>query len=273
METFKIAVCQQRVRETKEENLEAAADAVREAALSGARIIALPEMFVCEFVPDIMRENAEPADGNIRRRLGGIAAENGVWLVGGSFPEKAGVGKFYNTCPVFSPDGEAAVFYRKTHLFDANISGSVSSAESGLFDRGTRVMNVNAGFVRFGTALCYDVRFPYVFTGMADKGAKLAFLPAAFSAKTGEAHWEILVRARALDSQMYIAAACCAFSKDSRFKTYGHSMIVDPWGTVLAEAGADEEIITADIDLTELERIRRELPVLSRAGRERLIWD
>lgn len=259
---FKIAVCQQKVRQTKSENLAAASKAVKKAAELGAHIVVLPEMFVCDFVPENMRENAEPAEGETVDILKSAAHDNDIWLVGGSFPEMAEDGRLYNVCPIVSPDGRTVHFYRKTHLFDVDIKDGVVSAESDVFTPGNRLVTVNTGFVRLGIAICYDIRFPYVFTGLAKLGAKLAVLPAAFSAGTGSAHWETLIKARALDSQMFVAGACSAYSEETRFKTYGHSMIADPWGRVIVSAGSGEEIITADIYINEADQVRRELPVL-----------
>lgn len=259
---FKIAVCQQKVRQTKSENLAVASSTVKKAADMGAQIAVLPEMFVCDFVPEIMRESAEPAEGETVHMLKSAAYDNNIWLVGGSFSESAEDGRLYNTCPIISPDGRTVYFYRKTHLFDVDIKDGVASAESDVFTPGSRLVTVDTGFARLGAAVCYDIRFPYVFTGLAKLGAKLAVLPAAFSSGTGEAHWETLIRARALDSQMFVAGACSAYSEETRFKTYGHSVIADPWGRIIASAGAGEEIITADININEADRVRRELPVL-----------
>lgn len=260
--SFKIAVCQQKVRRTKSENIAAALEAVGKSAESGAGLVVLPEMFVCDFVPEIMKANAEPAEGETVSALKAAARDNNIWLAGGSFPELAEDGRLYNTCPIISPEGSVEAFYRKIHLFDVDIKDGVTSTESDVFTPGNRLATADMGFARLGAALCYDVRFPYVFTGLARLGSELAVLPAAFSANTGAAHWETLIRARALDSQMFIVGACSAYSEEARFKTYGHSVIADPWGRVVAVAGAGEEIITADININEACRVRRELPVL-----------
>ncbi len=309
MNSFKIALCQHKIRESLDENLEAAASSVAKAAAAGAVIVSLPEMFLCHFVPQQMREHAQTASGSIVKALSRMAAENGVWLIGGSFPEigsdiksemKNGKGKdsenqdnaaagrqprtvsaeaygkrtensenqsgtgsaLYNTCPVFAPDGTLAGMYRKRFLFDVDIPGKVSSCESSVFTPGDSSLVVDAGFVKFGVALCFDIRFPELFIDMAKAGAELIFVPAAFSARTGPDHWELLNRARALDSQTFVAGADIARSEDAPFAGHGYSCVADPWADIIARAGAEEEILYADIDLTRVKEIRQNLAVL-----------
>ncbi len=266
MGTYKIALCQHRVRASAQKNLQTAAASVKDAAERGAELVVLPEMFVCHFVPQYMRECAETMDGNIVRSLSRIAADNKVWLVGGSFPEKMknenGKDTLFNTCPVFEPDGTLAGIYRKRYLFDADIPGKVSSCESTVFTPGKEPLIIDTGFLKFGVAVCFDIRFPQIFIDMAKKGAELVVVPAAFSSKTGPDHWELLNRARAVDAQIYVAGADIAFCADAPYVNYGRSCIVDPWGDVVARAGEEEMIITADIDKDKIEEIRQSLVVL-----------
>lgn len=261
-----IALCQHKVRDTVEENLKAAAESVKKAAETGAKLVVLPEMFVCHFVPTHMRENTQTLSGGIMEALSRMAKENEIWLVGGSFPEIVqdcdADEKLYNTCPVFSPDGAVAGIYRKRYLFDVDIPGRVRSCESVVFTPGTESLVIDAGFIKFGVAVCFDIRFPQIFIDMAKDGAELVVVPAAFSSRTGPAHWELLNRARAIDAQVYIAGADIAFCADAPFVNYGHSCVTDPWGTIIAAAGEDEEIITARIDTDKIGEIRQSLVVL-----------
>ena len=262
----RIALCQHKVRETVKENLKAAAQSVKKAAETGAGLVVLPEMFVCHFVPEHMKASAQTLSGDIMKALSRMAAENEVWLVGGSFPEisenSGGEERLYNTCPVFSPSGELTGVYRKRYLFDVDIPGKVKSCESVVFTPGTESLIVDTGDLKFGVAICFDIRFPQIFIDMAKSGAELIVVPAAFSSKTGPDHWELLNRARAVDAQVYVAGADIAFCADAPYTNYGHSCVADPWGTIIARAGEDEEIITADLDTDKIGEIRQSLVVL-----------
>ncbi len=281
MSKFTIGLCQRNIRESAAENLDAAAEAVRKAAEGGADIVVLPEMFVCHFVPELMKRCAQPLSGEIAERLSQMAAENGIWLAGGTFPESAyslddkaaamekkhdisGKEIIYNTCTIFSPDGSLAGIYRKQYLFDVDVPGKVKSCESTVFSPGNETAVIDTGFVSFGVAVCFDIRFPHLFIDMARRGAQLIVVPAAFSVKTGRDHWELLNRARALDAQVYVAGTGVAFQKGAPFECYGHSCVADPWGVILNRAGDGEEIIFAEIDTARVERIRREMPVADR---------
>lgn len=263
MAKFHIALCQQKVRDSVSENLRAAAEAVRAAAQQGADIAVLPEMFVCHFVPEQMRSCAQTLSGDIVKALSEAAKENRIWLVGGSFPEISDSGVLYNTCPVFSPDGALQGSYRKRFLFDVDLPEKVSSCESAVFTPGDRSLIIDTGFVRFGVAICFDIRFPQIFIDMAKGGADLIFVPAAFSARTGPDHWQLLNRARALDAQVFVAGADIAKNEEAPFVGHGCSCVSDPWGRILAEAGDGEEILTAQIDTDQVGEIRRGLTVLT----------
>lgn len=261
MRTFKIALCQQKIRDSVEENFEAAAAAVRRAAEGGAEIAILPEMFICHFIPADMQEKAQELGGSYMQRLSRMASENGIWLVGGSFPETAGEA-LYNTCPVFSPDGKTAGIYRKRYLFDVDIPGKVRTCESTVFSTGNESLIVDTGFAKIGVALCFDIRFPQLFIDMAAAGADLIAVPSAFSFWTGPAHWELLNRARAVDAQVYVAGVDVAYREDAPFHNYGCSRVCDPWGDVIAGADRDEELFFAEIDPKRTEEVRQNLIVL-----------
>ena len=273
MSIFKIGICQTEILGGAEENLKGAAGAVAKAADRGADIVVLPEMFVCDFVPESMRESAEPPEDRIEQALSKMASENHVWLVGGSYPmianaadgtPKQSAGILYNTCPVFDSEGKLAGRYMKRHLFDVDVPGKVKSCESVVFEPGKEMLLVDTGFVKFGIALCFDIRFPELFKEMAQAGAEVIIVPAAFSAGTGPAHWQILNRARALDSQSFVVGICLAASEEKRpFNAYGHSCAADPWGLITAEAGASSEILVFEIDTDRVQEVRKSLPVIS----------
>lgn len=295
MGIFKITLCQQSVRDSVEENLRAASDAVRKAAAEGADIVVLPEMFVCHFVPLEMKKYAQTISGSYMEAIGRMAEENRVWLVGGSFPEKRTVradsaenakeagaepgyddSRFgvqnsdsgeerevlYNTCPVFSPDGTPAGVYRKRYLFDVDIPGKVRTCEAVAFEPGSESLIVDTGFAKLGVAVCFDIRFPNLFINMAAAGADIIAVPSAFSAWTGPAHWELLNRARAVDAQVYVAGTDVAYREDAPFVSHGCSCICDPWGNVIEQAGKEETMISAEIDTEVTEKMRQNLIVL-----------
>ena len=277
MGTFKITLCQQSVRDRVEDNLKAAADAVRAAAAEGADLVVLPEMFVCHFVPLEMSKYAQTMSGSYMEALSRMAAENRVWLVGGSFPEKSTIEEeescggdakterevLYNTCPVFSPGGTLAGVYRKRYLFDVDIPGKVRTCEAVAFEPGKGgSLIVDTGFAKVGVAVCFDIRFPNLFINMAAAGADVIVVPAAFSAWTGPAHWELLNRARAVDAQVYVAGTDVAYREDAPFVSHGCSCICDPWGNVVEQAGKEETMISAQIDTEVTEKMRRNLIVL-----------
>ena len=191
MAEFHVALCQHRVRDSVEENLKPpASESVRKAARQGADIVVLPEMFLCHFVPAQMRSCAQTMQGSFTETLAETAAAAGVWLIGGSFPEIAPAEDIpdksepdlYNTCPVFAPDGELKGFYRKRFLFDVDIPGKVKSCESAVFSPGNRSFVADAGFVKFGVAICFDIRFPQIFIDMAKEGAENRLRAGSFRA-------------------------------------------------------------------------------------------
>jgi len=263
MDNIKTAICQLKVFSDKDSNISKAADMIDRAAAGGARIVVLPEMFNCLYQPELFLEAAEIVEGGATlSMLSNKAKEHGLLLIGGSIPEKVpDEHKVYNTCFVFGPDGALIARHRKLHLFDVSISGKITVTESEIVKPGNELTLFDALGMKFGLAICYDIRFPELARLLALGGAQIIAVPAAFNTTTGPAHWHPTMRSRAIENQVYIAAACPARNTDSTYRTYGHSMIVDPWGKVLAEAGEDEQIIFADIDITYLEKVRRELPL------------
>ena len=259
---MKIALIQMKNGADKAENLERAGKYIKEAAAKGAELAVLPEMFCCEYRNRAFVENMESAGGAVWQMLSGAARENGVWLVGGSMPEADGE-RIYNTSFVFDPEGRQAARHRKMHLFDIDVEGGQSFRESATFTAGDDITTFETPFGTMGLCVCFDIRFPELCRLMSLRGALLVFCPAAFNMTTGPAHWELLHRGRAIEDQIFIAACAPARDEGARYVSYGNSMAVSPWGTVIARAGAEETILYADVDLGEVERVRRQLPLIS----------
>jgi predicted amidohydrolase len=233
---------------------------IREAAGNGARVISLPEIWNCPDSNKYFRAFAEDDAGESVRLMSELAKENGVWLIGGSIPEICD-DKIYNTCYIFSPRGDRIGKYRKIHLFDIDVKGSVRFMESDTLSAGDWKTVVDTEFGRIGVAICYDARFPELFASMTRDGARLIVLPGAFTVPTGAAHWELLMRARALDNQIYFAACSPARDTNAPYHAYGHSCIVTPWGDFCGKTDANESIVYGDVDLDYLEEIRAQIPL------------
>ena len=260
---FIAAAIQMLALEDKEANLSHAESAVRQAAERGARIAALPEVFNWRGDKNDEKKNAEPVGGPTTERMARLARELKIYLLAGSFLETIPEArKCYNTSLLFGPDGRELARYRKIHLFDVSIKRGVIALESETREHGGEVVTAETEFGRVGLTICYDLRFPELYRALAAKGADIIFIPAAFTALTGEAHWEPLVRARAIENQCYVIAPDQIGHNPKSFSTYGNSMIVDPWGRVLARAPDLPSVITAEIDLDYLATVRAELPAL-----------
>ena len=258
---FKIAICQMRVVDDKQVNIDKATAMIKESADNRADMIVLPEMFNCPYDTHKFRDYAESADDSQSLKAVSHAASlNDVYIVAGSIPELLD-GNIYNSCFVFDRNGQILDVYRKMHLFDVDIPGMIFH-ESEIITAGNEIVVVETDLTNVGMAVCYDIRFPELFRLMALKNAGLMVVPGAFNLKTGPAHWETLIMARAIDNQVYMAAVSPASNEDLSYVAYGHSLIVDPWGKILCKAGGDEEIIYANIDATYMDKIRQELPIL-----------
>lgn len=261
---FSVAAIQMLASPDKEANLREAEAKVREAARRGAGIVALPEVFNWRGDKAEERRQAEPLSGPTARRMAHLARELGIYLLAGSILEEIPSSpKAYNTSLLFDPKGDLLARYRKIHLFDVNIEGGVSTLESATREAGTEVVVAETEFCAVGLSICYDLRFPELYRALAVRGAQLIFVPSAFTALTGAAHWEPLLRARAIENQLYIVAPAQAGKNPQSFATYGHSMIVDPWGKVLAVAPEAAAVVVAEIDLDYLRKVRAELPSLA----------
>ena len=266
MRSVKAALVQMRVTEDKERNLRSAADAVRRAADAGAQVVCLPEMFVCPYERHAFLAAREAWGGRIWSALAQMAAGSRVVLVGGSFPEAA-EGRLYNTCCVFDAAGRQIARHRKVHLFDIDIAGGQRFRESDTFSPGADLTVFDTPLGRFGVVICFDIRFPELMQLMALYGAEAVFVPASFNMTTGPAHWQLLFRARALDAQIFLLGCSAARDARSRYVAYGHSLAISPWGTVLAELGAQPETLLVTLDLDEALRTRAQIPVMAGARR------
>ena len=205
------------------------------------------------------------APGPILSALMTIATNHDMWVVGGGMAEKsaaAAENRAYNTCVVISPAGELVAHYRKIHLFDVDIPGSVRLAESELTLPGDAATVVATEVGRLGLSICYDLRFPELYRALVDGGAELLLVPAAFTAPTGKAHWHTLLRARAIENQSYVIAANQSGRHNDKRESYGHSQVIDPWGRLVAEVDNGIGIAVAEIDLEELAATRRRMPCL-----------
>jgi predicted amidohydrolase len=257
-----VAAIQMSSTPDKEENKETAERLIRDAVSSGAELVALPELWSCHGLDKVYRENAEPVPGPTTEFLGALARELGVYVLGGSILEDAGADKMYNTSTFFTPDGELAAIYRKIHLFDVKAPDR-EYLESATIAPGEEVVTVKAGATTLGLSVCYDVRFPELYRLLALRGAEILTVPAAFTLQTGKDHWELLLRARAVENQAFVVAPAQWGQKADGRWTYGRSMIVDPWGTVLAQCPDRDGYALATLDLDYLERFREEFPALN----------
>ncbi len=258
-----LAVCQINITGDKTFNISHARDMVRRAAGQGAQVVLLPEMFNCPYEANLFHDYAESyPDGETVQMLCRVAAELGVVLVGGSIPEREG-DTVYNTCFIFGPQGDLLGRHRKMHLFDMDLPG-LKVRESSILGPGGEFTVINAGICKIGVMICFDVRFPELARLLALEGIDALLIPAAFNMVTGPAHWDLTMRARALDNQVYVAAASPARDEQAEYVAYGHSMVVDPWGDVVVQADVGEEIIMAEIASERIQDVRERLPLLAR---------
>lgn len=267
MQNVKAAVVQMVSGREPALNLEAAARLVGEAAAQGAKLVVLPENFAVYNPVDLpsLAEEAGDMEAPFQSFLSQLARRHGIWLVGGSIPVRPARHdrdpRVFSSCLVFSPDGELAARYDKLHLFDVDITDAQGRyRESERFRYGDSVVTFDTPFGRVGMAVCYDLRFPELFRALTERGAEIIVLPSAFTRLTGQAHWEILVRARAIENTCYLLAAGQGGRHDARRETFGHSMIVDPWGVVLAGLGEGEGVAIANLDARTLTNVRERLP-------------
>jgi deaminated glutathione amidase len=261
---MKVSLIQMNTRDDKAENLRVARALIEEAvAKDRPDIVSLPETFTSmtsDF--EVQYGNSETIpDGEACRMLADLARKHGILVHGGSIAERSD-GKCFNTTVVFNPSGEVVATYRKLHLFDVEVPGGRSYRESNTMKRGSDVVTCEAAGTTIGLSICYDLRFPELFRALRDKGARVIFLPAAFTLMTGKDHWETLIRARAIETQSYMVACGQIFEHDNGKACYGRSMVVDPWGTVIATAPDRVGFVTAEIDPSYTNEVRAKMPVM-----------
>ncbi len=246
-------------------NLAAATALIREASDAGAQFIATPEntnLLLLDNDERFQKTNAQGNDPSLKA-LRELAEELHKWLLIGSLVIKVSEDKVANRSFLIAPDGTIAAHYDKIHMFDVNLPGGESYRESSVYEAGHSVAYASMPWGHVGLTICYDLRFPYMYRELAQMGADFITVPSAFTRQTGEAHWHILLRARAIETGSYVIAPAQTGDHDCGRKTYGHSLIVDPWGEVLADAGTDMGFVTAEIDPSRVADVRARIPAIS----------
>jgi deaminated glutathione amidase len=245
-----------------ERNLQVAERLVRDSAANGAELVVLPEKWTTLGPPKALREAAQPLDGPAMAAAGSWAQDLGIHLLAGSFPERVeGEERLFNTSVLIGPDGGHRAVYRKIHMFDVDIE-DVSYRESEVEQPGEEIVVGDAGGIKLGLTICYDLRFPELYRILALREARVVAVPAAFTERTGRDHWEVLLRARAIENQVFVIAAGQIGDAPPHYKSYGRSMIIDPWGVVLAQAPDTESFVVADLDFAIQDEMRSSLPSL-----------
>jgi predicted amidohydrolase len=270
---IRVACVQMTSRADKAANLDHAERLVAQAATTGADVVVLPEKWNAIGDAAVYHANAEELDrGESVAAMSEWARTHGITLVGGSIAERRdGRAKLSNTSVVFDPEGEIAAVYRKIHLFDVEVGGVVYR-ESEAEEPGDQAVVAEVEEWKVGLTVCYDVRFPELYRILALEGAELVTVPAHFTTPTGKDHWHVLLRARAIENQLYVAAAAQVGETLPGKPAYGRSLIADPWGLVLAQAPDEETVIVAEIDRAHLRDIRAKLPSLASRQADAYRW-
>lgn len=267
---MRISLIQMKVLSTPMDNLEKIKQLVCKAKAERADIAVLPEMCCCAYENSAFEKYAMPEDDEFIKGLAECSRENAIIIVAGSVPEKTAEG-IYNTSFVFGKQGDVIARHRKVHLFDIDVTDGQYFKESDTFSAGDAVTVFDTEWGKVGLMICFDVRFPELARRIVDKAngdVKLIIVPAAFNATTGPQHWELLFRARALDNQVYMAGCASATDLQQSYHSWGHSIVTNPWGDVVAQLGTDEDILTLNLDFQYVDRIRNELPVLRNRRRD-----
>ena len=262
---MRIALCQMRSIDDVESNVATAERMLNEAADGDADLAALPETFTYLGSSEGRRAAAEPVPGPTTDRLATVARDRSMWVLGGSVIESEG-DRIFNTSALIDRTGEVVARYRKIHLYDVDLPGQPPFRESATFAPGEQLVTHETDTARVGLSICYDLRFPELYRGLMVLGAEVLFVPAQFQYATGKDHWEVLLRARAIENLCFVVAPAqwgTFGAPDQGRRSYGNSMVVDPWGRVLVRAPDEGDgVWFADLDLTELQHIRQTLPAL-----------
>jgi len=247
----------------KDANLAEAERWIREAAARGAGLVVLPEVFNWRGRASDTLAFAEPIPGPSSERMASLARELSLYILAGSILEKISQApKVFNTSLLIDPEGRLIARYRKIHLFDVNLDGDFAISESTFRQAGGEAVVASTALCRLGLSVCYDLRFPELYRVLSERGAQVVAVPSVFTVPTGKEHWEPLLRARAIENQVYVIAPDQIGRNPSSMDAYGHSMIVDPWGKIIAQAQMQAGIVCADVDLEYLEAVRQKLPAL-----------
>lgn len=262
MTKIKLALCQMNVVDDKEANLKKASSMISESVEKNADFIILPEMFNCPYSNEKFIEYGEEEHESLTlNEISRLAKENNVYILAGSIPERES-DKLYNTSYLFDKTGQIIAKHRKMHLFDIDVKGKITFKESDVLTAGDEFTIADTEFGKIGIGICYDIRFVELARIMVEKGALVLVYPGAFNQTTGPAHWELLFRSRALDNQAFCIGVAPALNEDASYHSYGHSIVTNPWGELIAEASEKEELIICEIDLDEIKKVREELPIL-----------
>jgi predicted amidohydrolase len=264
---MRVAVIQLNSQEDVSQNLGKVRQLVGQAASAGAKLVALPENFAFFGEEAKKRELAERLDGRpqgvIVGTLAELAVKYGVWVLGGGMPEASDdPARPFNTSVLVDPRGTTVAAYRKVHLFDVSLPDGSSYRESAATTSGAEPLTAEVLGVRVGLSVCYDVRFPELYRRLVDQGARVVTVPAAFTLATGKDHWHVLLRARAIENQVYVVAPAQHGKHPKGRQTFGKSVVVDPWGEIVAQCSEGEGFATADLDFAYQDRVRTALPSL-----------
>lgn len=271
--SLSVALVQMNSGADKGANIEAALAAIDEAASGGARLITLPEVWPYLGPDGGNAEAAESVPGPLSEMLAERARRHGIYLhIGSMFERVEGEDRLFNTTLVFDPAGEQIARYRKIHLFDVDLEHDTSYRESDTIAPGDEVVTFELDGTTVGLTICYDLRFPELFRLLALRGAEVILLPAAFTLTTGKDHWETLIRARAIENGVFMVAPAQVGQHPPGLWCYGRSMVVDPWGLVIAQAADRPMTLHATIDLEEVARVRRQVPSLANRRPEHYRW-
>jgi len=268
---MRAAVVQLNSTADKARNLDTAERLVRAAAADGATLVALPEKWNLLAPGPELLAGAEPLDGPSLAAARDWARELGIHLLAGSISEQGPEGRAFNTSVLIGPGGDDLATYRKIHMFDVDVGG-ISYRESEHEQAGEEIVVAALPEASLGLSVCYDLRFPELYRILAVRGARIVAVPSAFTLATGRDHWEVLLRARAIEDQVFVLAPNQVGEAPPHFSSYGRSAIVDPWGVVLATAPDEECFVAADLDLAEQERVRESLPSLANRRPQAYAW-
>lgn len=263
MAKLKILVLQTLVHTDKMKNIEEAGKKLEQLADGTVDFVTLPEMFNCPYQTPNFPVYAEAQGGPAWQACSDLAKKHRVYLSAGSMPEVDGEGRVYNTAYVFDRQGNQIAKHRKVHLFDIDVKGGQSFKESDTLTAGRDITVFDTEFGKMGLCICYDLRFPELARLMVTEGAKVILVPAAFNMTTGPAHWEILFRNRALDNQAFVIGTAPARDASSGYTSWGHSIVVSPWGDIISQLEEKEGYMIQELDLDRVEEVRGQLPLLA----------